>query len=182
MGTTAMVLGIAGMAVSLLGGLWAVRLVTDVGGFADDVASGVGTALARVEDRLGAASQGRDSEETEARLEPVREGFLAAADAADNLASHPLISILPVDDEALQIAVGEVLVEDARDGVEEALSSAAAGLGAAEEALDDFQGRLRFWVGLAAFLLVLVAVWSAWAQYHLAGWGWRAWRANPPEE
>ena len=180
-GILAMVLGILGMVISALLGLWMARLVTGAGEFVEDVASGVETSLQRVEDRIVFAGQGGTPESIQERLGAVRDGFASAAEAADGLNSHPLVSLLPVDVEGLQIAAGQVFVDDARDNAEEVLNEAASGLADARETLDDFAGSLRLWTRIAAVLLLLVALWSIWAQYHLTGWGWRAWRTNPPE-
>lgn len=176
-----MVLGILGMVISALMGLWMARLVTGAGDFVDDVASGVETSLARVEDRIVFASQGDTPESIQERLGAVRDGFAGAAEAADGLNSHPLVSLVPVDVEALEIAAGQVFIDDARENAEAVLDDAAAGLATSREALDDFSSSLRLWTRIAAVLLLLVALWSIWAQFHLAGWGWGAWRTNPPE-
>ena len=180
-GILAMGLGVVGMVLSVLAGLWAVRLVTSPGGFADDVTVGVEASLERARDRLAFAAQAEDAEVVQQRLGAVQDGFAAAASAAAALDTHPLVSLLPVDVEGLEIAAGSVFVEDARDDPEGVLDETATNLAAAQQRLDDFVDRLRAWVLFAALLLVLVALWSVWAQYHLAGWGWRAWRANPPE-
>ena len=176
-----MILGVLGMVISALLGLWMARLVTGAGDFVTDVASGVETSLQRVEDRLVFASLGETPDSVQERLGAVRDGFASAAEAADGLNSHPLVSLLPVDVEGLQIAAGQVFIDDAREDAEAVLDEAASGLANARETLDDFTSSLRLWTRIAAVLLLLVALWSIWAQYHLTGWGWRAWRTNPPE-
>ena len=176
-----MVLGVVGMVVSALGGLWSVRLVTGAGDFTTDALSGVTTSLQRVEDRLTFATEAGDPDTTQERLGAVRDGFAGAASAANSLANNPLISILPVDTEGLAITAGQVFVDDARQGVDRALSEATIGLAAVRERIDDFSNSLRFWARIVAVLFVAMAAWNVWAQYHLTGWGWRAWRTNPPE-
>ena len=181
LGILAMVLGVLGMILSVLGALWTVRLVTGTGDFVSDVTSGVETSLQRVEDRLTFASQADDAETVQQRLGAVRDGFASAAEAANGLESHPLVSLLPVDVEGLEIATGQVFVDDARTDPDGVLADTASGLADARERLDDFSGSLRLWTGVGGLLLLLIAVWSIWAQFHLTGWGWRAWRTNPPE-
>lgn len=174
-------LGVVGMVLSVLGGLWAVRLLTGAPGFVDDLTVGVEASLERASDRLAFSARGDDPEMIQQRLGAVQDGFAAAALAASGLDSHPLVSLLPVDVEGLEIAAGSVFVDDARDDPEGVLAETATNLAAAERRLDDFASSLRTWTRIAALVLVLMAAWSVWAQYHLVGWGWRAWRTNPPE-
>ena len=181
LGIVAMTLGAIGMVLSALGGLWAARLLTGAGDFAADAVSGVTVSLQRVEDRLGVVSAAANADLVQERLVGVRDGFSSASEAASGLSSNPLISLLPVDLEGLEIATGQGFVGDAGDDIEAVFGTAAAGLGTAEEKLDDFSRSLRFWARISAVLLLAAAAWSVWAQYHLTGWGWRAWRANPPE-
>ncbi len=180
-GILAMGLGALGLVLSVLGGLWSVRLLTGASGFVDDLTVGVDASLERVSDRLAFAAQGEDPEVIQQRLGAVQDGFAAAALAADGIDAHPLVSLLPVDVEGLEIAAASVFVDDAREDAAGVLADTASSLAAAERRLDDFASSLRTWTRIAALLLVLMAVWSAWAQYHLVGWGWRAWRTNPPE-
>lgn len=180
-GILAMGLGVLGMVLSVLGGLWSVRLLTGASGFVDDLTVGVDASLERVSDRLGFAAQSDDPELIQQRLGAVQDGFAAAALAARSIDAHPLVSLLPVDVEGLEIAASSVLVDDARDDPEGVLTDTATNLAAAGERLDEFASSLRTWTRIAALLLVLMAAWSVWAQYHLVGWGWRAWRTNPPE-
>lgn len=180
-GILAMALGVVGMILSVLAGLWAVRMVSSPGGFTDDLTLGVEASLERARDRLAFAAQADDPEIVQQRLGAVQDGFAAAASAAKSLELHPLVSLLPVDVEGLEIAAGSVFVDDARDDPGGVLDETATNLAAAQQRLDDFVDSLRAWVLFAALVMVLVALWSVWAQYHLAGWGWRAWRTNPPE-
>jgi hypothetical protein len=181
LGILAMGLGVVGMVLSVLGGLWAVRLLTSPGGFTDDLTVGVEASLERARDRLAFAAQADAPEVVQQRLGAVQDGFAAAAAAAAALDSHPIVSLLPVDVEGLEVAAGSVFVDDATEDPEGVLDETATNLAAAQQELDDFDESLEVWVRIAALVLVLLALWSVWAQFHFAGWGWRAWRANPPE-
>jgi hypothetical protein len=181
LGILAMGLGVVGMVLSVLGGLWAVRLLTSPGGFTDDLTVGVEASLERARDRLAFAAQADTPEVVQQRLGAVQDGFAAAAAAAAALDSHPIVSLLPVDVEGLEVAAGSVFVDDATEDPEGVLDETATNLAAAQQELDDFDESLEVWVRIAALVLVLLALWSVWAQFHFAGWGWRAWRANPPE-
>ena len=180
-GILAMVLGVLGIVLSVFAGLWSARLVTGAGDFVTDVVSGVETSLQRVEDRIVFASRGETPDSVQERLGAVRDGFAGATEAANGLRSHPLVSLLPVDVEGLEIAAGQVFIDDAREDTEGVLSDASDGLASARERLADFGSSLRLWTRVAAVFLLLMALWSVWAQYHLVGWGWKAWRTNPPE-
>ena len=164
-----MALGAVGVLLSVLGGWWSVQLATTAGDYATEAVSGVSGALGRVADSLGSAAEAGTSEIASERLSAVDAGLGNAADSVESLSSNPLISLLPVDLEALQISVGQVRVEDAAvqagADTDAVLDEVASGVAAAAERLDEFSASLRRWVRFAALLFILMAVWSVWAQY-----------------
>ena len=187
-GILALVLGVVGVVLATVAAVASILFVVGANRAVDNIVERITTPIDRLERRVEEASASLDSAdgaELAERASNLVDQAQSAQRGLEAISEHPLYARLPVDTSGLEADLGgvadraEALDQLARQDT----SAAAAGpiareLDDAAVLLDGIDGRvdkvadsLRLWIRLSGLVMVLLALWSLWAQLALAGHG-----------
>jgi len=204
-GVSALVLGVVGIAVAVVGAFLIVRLGFGATSTVDRLMEPVDESIDRIEVRIDQADDAVDRTgleperlaELRARSDGLLDMTISANEIFLSVKDHPIYGWLPTDLSKLESALADFhgaaasidgVVSDVRTGsglrasdaviVADALDGMQSRVTGIRSSVEDASRSVRRWIRIGAVAAFLVALWGLWAQVCLARRGWRGTRGR----